>query len=216
MDATHDAVSIDESEDEFKLFPESDDDSKLFPGLGISILPGIVGSPTVNPARPARNPYPEEIVPLHRMCERCQRFFDNYEMLTWLEDPSLDDHPDTDWPRNYSGGVSGLCTVSELLESRQSCHFCEMVAVHMGSWIDESPHESIQLTGRSSRGSWTYQSPPELIELSVRSSPVQMGALAIVIFPLGSTRDEGVDNVKKLHVIALDCQLYSLLARYQH
>jgi hypothetical protein len=59
-----------------------------------------------------------EEVALHNICQNCTTFFQQWGPLQWFLDPERT----RDWP--YS---SYLCTVTELVESQQHCHFCKLL-----------------------------------------------------------------------------------------
>jgi len=64
---------------------------------------------------------PEGSVPLHRLCDRCRQMFDTWDKTCqWFREteglkPS----------RGYE--EYELCTLTEMMESRHSCHLCEML-----------------------------------------------------------------------------------------
>lgn len=68
-------------------------------------------------------PCPEDLVPLHQLCNRCRRFFDNWtEMHACFEGP-----PIVETNLDIKSEILKLCTVAELMESRDACHSCEML-----------------------------------------------------------------------------------------
>jgi hypothetical protein len=74
-------------------------------------------------------PCPEGSVLLHQVCDNCQQFFDNWKpfdiIANWGE-VSYDE-----WEREFK-----LCTISQLLQSQQTCHFYCMVL----SWLGDQQH----------------------------------------------------------------------------
>jgi hypothetical protein len=59
-----------------------------------------------------------EEIALHTLCQNCTTFFEQWEPLQWFQMPERS----TEWP--YS---SYLCTVTQLIEDQQHCHFCKLL-----------------------------------------------------------------------------------------
>ena len=76
---------------------------------------------------------PEGSVPLHRLCDRCRQMFDSWDRShAWFE--ATEGLKQSRGYEEYE-----LCTLTEMMESRHSCHLCEMLY----SQIKE--HDSIPL-----------------------------------------------------------------------
>jgi hypothetical protein len=70
-------------------------------------------------------PCPEGSVPLHQVCDNCRHFFDSWEAFNVIEvrpkaSPDVCD-------KKFE-----LCTIAQLLRSKQTCHFCALVLCQFG------------------------------------------------------------------------------------
>jgi len=80
---------------------------------------------------------PEGSVPLHRLCDRCRQMFDKWvELYKWFGateglEPSC----------GYK--TYDLCTLTELMESRNLCHLCEMLYSQIEQYDSIPLHEPI-------------------------------------------------------------------------
>jgi hypothetical protein len=103
-----------------------------------------------------KEPCPEGSVPLNRLCDRCQRFFDNQtEVHAWFDEPQLP--PDIgNWSiphplfpdmrtsqTNPEASAFEFCTVAQLMESQEFCHFCKMLISNLDNYDDVLPHEPV-------------------------------------------------------------------------
>ncbi|KAH6876261.1 heterokaryon incompatibility protein-domain-containing protein [Alternaria rosae] len=64
---------------------------------------------------------PEGSVPLHRLCDRCRQMFDTWDKTCEWFGGTMGLEPSRGYER-YE-----LCTLTEMMNSRQSCHLCEML-----------------------------------------------------------------------------------------
>ncbi|KAJ5024296.1 heterokaryon incompatibility protein-domain-containing protein [Bipolaris maydis] len=80
-------------------------------------------APVVNPTQPISN----TSVPLHDLCERCSKFFREWRALTWLQEHrgGAQGAPPPSWP------ILRFCTIAQLVQSAQRCHFCKKLVSHL-------------------------------------------------------------------------------------
>lgn len=69
---------------------------------------------------------PEGSVPLHRLCDNCEKFFDNWEVLDWIESGQQPEDVSLLNAKLYQ-----FCTVAQLLDSQGRCHCCMLLLAYL-------------------------------------------------------------------------------------
>ena len=80
---------------------------------------------------------PEGSVPLHRLCDRCRQMFDTWDKTCQWFGATEGLEPSRGYER-YE-----LCTLTDMMKSRQSCHLCEMLYSQIKQNDGISFHEPI-------------------------------------------------------------------------
>jgi hypothetical protein len=92
---------------------------------------------------------PKGSVPLHQLCNRCQRFFDVFtDESTWFEDSPKEGDEIKDWRMLES------CTLADLINDQKSCHFCAIVYSILRNNDSLSPYCSIAFGSGSGMRVW--------------------------------------------------------------
>jgi hypothetical protein len=83
-----------------------------------------------------RETCPEGSVPLHRLCDNCQKFFDSWDVLDLLGPGRVA----KDVPA-YPEEEYHFCTITQLLSSQGRCHCCMLL---LASMIDSLGSDFVQ------------------------------------------------------------------------
>lgn len=68
----------------------------------------------------------EGSAPLHRLCDNCQKFFDNWEVLDWIESGLQSENVSM-----LNAKLCHFCTVAQLLDSQGRCHCCMLLLAYL-------------------------------------------------------------------------------------
>jgi hypothetical protein len=81
---------------------------------------------------------PKGSVPLHRLCDRCRRMFDTLadEYARFVQAKSAEEREFEDWDVES-------CTLADLVEDQESCHFCAIVFSNLRYCCDLVPSYSV-------------------------------------------------------------------------